>query len=314
MSGTLRATAALIVVTLVWGATFVWMKDATGAVRSVWGQGHDLKGIALFLALRFLLAAVVLAAAFPPCRRHLRHREVWTGGSILGGVLLLGFVLQMGGLLELHPATSAFLTSLYVTFTAILVVAIERRPLNAWITAGVVLATTGAAFINGTPDLNFTLAAWLTLGCALAFALHILATDRITRRLPAPPLTLVSFLVVGAGALALLPAAAWVEGPVPAAALAELAFAPGFIEPLLCSSLLATVLALSLMNRYQRELSPVRAAIIYAIEPVWAALYAVALDQPVERPAWFLFGAGALLAGNLVAEIMPRLRRPVPAR
>lgn len=314
MQPALRATAALIVVTLIWGATFIWMKEATSAVRSVWGEGHDFKGIAAFLALRFLLAALVLAVVFPRCRRHLRHREVWTGGGILGGVLLLGFVLQMGGLLELHPATSAFLTSLYVAFTAILVVAIERRPLNIWITAGVVLATAGAAFINGTPDLNFTPAAWLTLACALAFALHILATDRITRRLPAPPLTLVSFLVVGAGALALLPLAAAAEGPAPPPGLADLVLSPGFLQPLLCSSLLATVLALSLMNRYQRDLSPVRAAIIYAIEPVWTSLYAVALDQPVERPSWFLAGAGALLLGNLLAEIMPRLRRPAPAR
>ena len=60
------------------------------------------------------------------------------------------------------------------------------------------------------------------------------------------------------------------------------------------------------MNTWQRELEPVRAAILYAIEPVWATLVAIGLGQ-AEAGSWLLIGGGSLLLGNLVAELGPLL-------
>jgi drug/metabolite transporter (DMT)-like permease len=71
---------------------------------------------------------------------------------------------------------------------------------------------------------------------------------------------------------------------------------------MLLSSILATVVALSLMNMFQRDLDPVRAAILYALEPVWAALVAIAAGMEHADP-WLWIGGAALLAGNLIAEL-----------
>ena len=66
-------------------------------------------------------------------------------------------------------------------------------------------------------------------------------------------------------------------------------------------------IAITLMNVYQRELDPVRAAILYALEPIWAALAGIAYGMD-RFTSYLLFGGALLLAGNLIAEMRPRTR------
>jgi drug/metabolite transporter (DMT)-like permease len=174
--------------------------------------------------------------------------------------------------------------------------------------AGALLATVGAAYIGGPPQLTFGVGEWLTIACAFVFAVHILVTDVWTKRAAPLPVTLVCFLVVAVGGAATLGLGLGLEGAPEPAKLLELVGQRDFWLPTVLASLLATVLALSLMNLFQRDLDPVRAAIVYAIEPVWASLFGLALgfDEP---SGWLYFGGGALLAGNLVAELGPALLR-----
>ena len=298
------AIAALLVVTVIWGGTFVWMKQALDAIKSVLGPANSNAGISLFMAARFGLAAACVAVFVPSSRRGL-SREVWIGGFWIGLVLFGGFVLQMMGLAEVSPAVSAFLTSLYVLFTAVITAGIERRAPSLALFVGVVLATLGAGFIRGRPELGFNTGEMLTVGCAVLFAAHILVTDRVTKRLLPMPVTLASFAWVSAGGVAmLLPALASKDGPGTAAML-DLAATPAFALPLVLSSVLATVVALSLMNLFQRRLDPVRAAVLYAFEPIWAALFGIAAGT--DRFTTYLWLGGALLlAGNLIAELGQR--------
>ena len=307
MTKTTHATLALLVVTLIWGATLIWMEQGVKAGVAHLGAGHEIKTIALFLSVRFLLAAGILGLVSPASRRDLKLGSVWRGGFAIGFVLFAAFALQMGGLIDLPPATSAFLTSLYVGFTALLVVVLSRRALSRWLVVGVLFASAGAALISGPPTVHFNAPEWLTVACAFLFAIHILVTDRVTKRLPPAAVTLTSFVVVGVSSALLFPVAASHEAFVPLAEVFGLLTTRAFLEPMLLSSVLATVLALSLMNQYQRDLSPVRASIIYAVEPIWAALYSLLLGFGFSEPGWFLFGAAALLCGNLIAELGPRL-------
>ncbi len=294
------ATLALLVVTLLWGWTFVWMKQALLAAEEVVGARGVPAAIGLFVALRFGLALFVLPAARPALLRGL-DGPAWSGGAVLGALLLAGFLLQMLGLEGVSPAVSAFLTSLYVLFTALLQVAVQRRPVGAGMWAGAVLATLGAGFIDGPPHLAFGVPEWLTVACAFVFALHILATDRVTRRADPLAVTWASFAFTAVGGAAVVAWAVARDGGPDTAQLVALASAPAFLVPMVLSAVLATALALSLMNVYQRELAPMRAAILYAIEPIWAAGIAAALGlQPLG--AWLVVGGAALLAGNLVAE------------
>ncbi len=148
------------------------------------------------------------------------------------------------------------------------------------------------------------LAAALVL-CAFVFALHILATERVTRRHAPMPVTLTTFCWVTLGSCATLAIGMRGDGPG-VEALVELALDPAFAQPMLLSSVPATRLALSLMNTWQRELDPVRAAILYAVEPVWATLVATGLGQ-AEAGLWLAIGGGSLLLGNLIAGLGPLL-------
>lgn len=295
------AVIALLAVTLIWGGTFVWMKEGVQAVEAKLGANHLVLGVALFMLLRFGIAAVCMFAFVPAARRGL-DRATWKGGAWIGGLLFAGFALQMFGLGEVSPGVSAFLTSLYVLFTALLTAALTRRGLRPALVVGVLLATLGAGLIRGRPEFAFNRGELLTVGCALVFAVHILVTDRITKRVAPLPVTLTSFVVVALASLALcaIPLAG-TDAPSLEQVL-ELCQTRQFLQPVLLSALLATVLALSLMNVYQREIEPVRAAIIYAFEPIWAVSIGIWAGMDALTP-YLWIGGGMLLAGNLIAEI-----------
>jgi drug/metabolite transporter (DMT)-like permease len=299
-----KAVCALFVVAVIWGGTFVWMKDALAAAEAHLGPGHLVSGLCLFLALRFGAAALIVYALSPAARAR-ATRGAWLYGVWLGALLFVGFGLQMSGLAEVTPAVSAFLTSLYVLFTAALSALAAGGRLRTSLVVGALLATIGAGLIRGRPEPTLSTGEWLTIASAVAFAIHIVATDRATRSHDPMAITFTSFAVVfGLTALAFLVARFGGDDP-PEAALAGLVASREFLVPLALTTVLATVVALTLMNVFQRELSPVRAAILYAFEPIWATIFGIATGHDA-LTAWFLFGGAALLAGNLIAELGAR--------
>ena len=308
-----KALLAILLVTVIWGWTFVWMKQATSA-GSAWlsafaptcapGAEFEQIGascvIGTFMALRFCASVLLLALLSRRARAGLDAAS-WRGGLLLGSLLLGGFLLQMFGLQSVSASVSAFLTSLYVLFTAAITAWQTRSAPLPRLVAGALLATLGAAYIGGPPQVAFGIGEWLTIASALVFAFHIVYTDRITKRVDPLPITLASFVVVAVGSLATA-AFAFTNAQAPELAqIAVLLADAEFLVPLACSTVFATLLAITLMNLFQRELNPVRAAILYALEPVWAALIAIGGGSEVPN-RWLYLGGGALLLGNLVAE------------
>ena len=295
-----RAILALLAVTVIWGWTFVWMKQSLNAAAAVLGHPGGPAVVCLYVGARFALAAVVLA--FWPRARAGLDRGAWRGGFILGALLAGGFLLQMLGLEGVTPPVSAFLTSLYVVFAAVLTVWLHRARPCVSLLIGVLLATFGAGFIEGPPHLTFGVAEWLTVGCAVVFAVHILATDRVTKAHPPLAVTLAMFVWTAVlSALGFAVAFGFSRAPQ-IAPVFSLLRVPAFVVPLILASTLATVVALTLMNVFQRELDPVRAAILYALEPIWTTLVAAAIGFGLPH-FWLWIGGGALLAGNLIAEL-----------
>lgn len=311
-----RPELAILLVTLIWGAAFVWMKQALdageawhvdrapGAARD---GTHPAAGLALvvglFMALRFAGAALLLALVSRRARQGL-DGAAWRGGLILGGLLVGGFLLQMFGLASIPSSVSAFLTSLYVLFTAASEAVIARRAPRGPLIVGALLATAGAAYIGGPPQVSFGVGEWLTVGSALVFALHIVFTDRITKRVDPVAVTLSSFLVVAGASLGVALLGLASPATPTLADVGALLSMGEFLVPLALTTVLATLVAITIMNLFQRELDPVRAAILYAVEPVWAAL--IALGLGMEAPnRWLFLGGGALLAGNWIAELRP---------
>ena len=303
-----RALLALLIVTIIWGWTFSWMKEAIDAASDLLQSNAMPFVVGLFMSVRFLVAAVVMPIVIPASRKGVQTMAVWRDGGILAAFLFGGFLLQMFGLEGVDPAVSAFLTSLYVAFTAVLTALVDRRLPGRVAVAGVAVVTIGAAFISGPPQLSFGWPEWLTVMCAVLFAGHIVATDRVTKRSPPLAVAWASFVWVGAGSLGLL-AYGWLDrSDISSDAVIALLFTPGFIRPALLAGLLGTLVALTLLTNFQRYLSPIRAAILYSLEPVWASIIAITMGATL-IDGWLLFGGGLLLLGNLWMEIWPRLTR-----
>jgi drug/metabolite transporter (DMT)-like permease len=306
------AILALLSVCVFWGATFLWMKIGVNALREVHPGANSASIGSLFLLLRFALAVVMMPLLLPMVLKRL-DRAAWKWGGLLSVVFSLGFFLQIFGLTQadVAPGMSAFLTSLYVVATPLLGALILRKLPPRGVLFGLMPAILGAAFIAGPPTGGLSIGAWATIGCAVAFGGHILLTDHATRKASTLAITFV-MLVCGAGwmaaALLLSGGAALLE---PAALLASLSH-PTVLTMLLLCALFATVIALSVLNRWQKELHPSRAAILYTAEPVFAAIISLAAGYDT-LSGWLFFGAAMILLANLSAELLGRRRARGPA-
>ena len=290
-----QAALGLFFVTLLWGGTFVWMKQAMDSLDAEITQYSTTAVVGVIVSARFFIAFVALIPFSSTARAALSSKEDWEGGLILGGLMLAGFVLQMIGIDSVTPSVSAFLTSLYVVFTAILSIKISDRKPTRMMIVGVALATFGAGFIDGPPHIVWGKGELLTVACALFFALHIIYTDRITKKLNPIAVTSTSFLVLvlGAGTIAIVAG----EG----LAVFESAWQEGVIIPLLCLGLFGSLACILMLNAFQKHLNPTHAAIIYSFEPVWATLYGWQQDM-VDISIWLAMGL-LLLLGNIIVEM-----------
>ena len=175
------ALFSLFGVTLLWGGTFIWMQQSLDAASNLIPTLSENHVAIFFVMMRFVIAGFFLLLLVPKTWVGLGNFEVWKGGLLLGVIVWGGFILQMLGLTEVTPAVSAFLTSLYVVFTALIGVFTGMQKLTRFAIMGVILATFGAGWISGPPQLNFGLGEWLTVACALLFGAHIIATDKVTK-------------------------------------------------------------------------------------------------------------------------------------
>ena len=177
-----KATLALFVVTIIWGCTFLWLKQALDTAEN-YSLGNQTNVVAtLFVTLRFGFAIGLFFIFVPSIKKEIGDYRVWNDGAILSLFMLGGFVFQMIGLDGISPAVSAFLTSLYVLFTALILAWSAGKLQSRSLVIGVILATFGAGFIQGPPQLHYDISEWLTILCALMFAGHIIFTDISTKR------------------------------------------------------------------------------------------------------------------------------------
>lgn len=272
------ADASLLLVTLIWGTTFVVVKEALTAVTP-----------AAFLALRFLLATVALCLVAGPRLRRLSRADL-RGGLLLGLFLFAGFFFQTTGLQTTSASAAAFITGLSVVIVPGLAwLTLGQRPSRAvWV--GVILATVGLALLTLRETPLPQAGDLLVLLCALAFAGHIVATGALAPH--SPPLALTTVQVATVALLSLPLAGPSLTLALPGEVWAAVAF----------TGLGATALVFAVQTWAQRYTSPTHAALIFTLEPVFAALFAALVaGERLTPPA--LVGAALMLAGMLVAEL-----------
>ena len=276
-AGRRRADLALVVAAFFFGTTFLVVQDAV----------EDADPLP-FLAVRFLIAGAVLAvlgrgrAGTPDEMRH---------GVAAGALLFAGYVMQTVGLQYTSPSTSAFITYLLVVFVPLISFAVLRRRPHPLTLVGLALAVAGLVLLTGGADVAFGRGEVLTLGCAVAFAAHIVLLGETAGRHDPVRLTCIQVTFVGLACLAV----SLVTGGLrmPWAAVGAAAFTGVF----------ATALAFFAMVWAQRVVSPSRAALILLLEPVFAALLAWATGDGLSGGA--LVGGTLILAAVVVAEVVP---------
>jgi drug/metabolite transporter (DMT)-like permease len=279
------ADLALLVLTLFWGTTFTVVKAAL-----------EIASPGVFLAARFATAAAVLGAVWL-VRRDRTGASFARHGALLGLFMLAGFVLQTLGLRHTTPARSGFLTGLAVLVVPFLGKFLLGRTvkLASWI--GVVLAVAGLTLLTRpfAEDISaaIRLGDLLTAGCAVAFALQIVYTSEWSPRHPLVPFTLAQVAVTLAGALLL-------------AGLEDRAFdparAPAFAGAVAFTGVFMTAGAFFVMNWGQRHTTAVRAALIFALEPVAAALFSHYVGGEPLGP-WDWAGGGLIVLAVVAGEL-----------
>lgn len=288
----LRADLALALVSCFWGVTFVVVKDAVSHVS-----------VFLFLSLRFLLAAVILGALQYRALPRLRRKEIFAG-ALLGLFMFLGYAFQTSGLVYTTPAKSAFLTASSVVFVPILMALFWRGRLGLWVYTGAGAALAGLYFLTvpGGPAWALNLGDILTLAAAALFAVHIILAGEYTR---SHSLAALSFLQ--AAVTALLASLFCALGAV--AGWQPLRFVPGWpaYSGILITAVFATAAAFTIQLWAQRYTSPSHAAVLFTLEPVFAATTSY-LFSGERLGGRGLLGAFLIGLGILVAE----LKGPAP--
>lgn len=270
---------ALVLVTVVWGITFVQVKDAV--------EIYPLFG---FLALRFAIGSFAL---FPFAAARAR-RVPWKRGALVGallGVLVAGaYAFQTAGLVHTTASGSGVVTGLYVVMTPLLALVLLRRRIEPSTWFAVLLAAAGFGMLSGIPQGSRTGNA-LVLVSALLWAVQIVLMERYAPRFD--PL----FIAIGEMATCL------VCFGVIALALGDLPVPRGWVVwgALLVTGLLASAFAFLVQSWAQQQMSAVRTAVVFALEPVFAAVFGFLLAG--DRLGWLGWGGCAvIMAGIALAE------------
>ena len=293
LSDSTLAHLLLLAVVIVWGATFVLVKDALQDVSPL-----------LFNLLRMTIAFIALAIVN---RRQLRHisRRSLISGLIVGLFLAAGYQFQTAGLALTTPAKSAFITGMVVVFVPLITIVPALRssntPAPSWSAAvGALLAFSGLLLLTtptGTSWHNLFasigLGDVLTLACAIAFAGHLISLSHASTQ-------------VATGQLATLQigvAAALMAITLPLGGHPQLAITPRLLIALAVTSLLATAAAFTIQSWAQQHLPATHTAILLTLEPVFACLTSfLILHERLSRRS--LCGAALILAGIASIELL----------
>jgi len=276
---------ALLFTTIIWGATFP-------ATKAALEQMPPLS----FLCLRFLLGTCLVGAWFLWVRHRLRRqRDVLYASGIATIFLFFGYVLQTVGLRYTSASNSAFLTALYVIIVPLMLRRFDRRVIVATAIAIVGL------WLLVKPSATMNLGDLMTIGCAVAFAAHIVCLEGFTRLFDAPSLLLWQMTAV---TMLFLPMMGWEQAPAGA-------FAPTVV--LLIGLIVTGGLATGAfaVQMWAQQLVPAQqVALVFASEPAYAAwLSWYFLGETLDQQGWI--GSGLILTAVLIGASASEPKQPV---
>jgi len=281
-----------VLATLFWGATFPVMKDAIAEVP-----------VLCFLWIRFALAALLLALLAGSRLKTLGRQGV-RYGVLLGVMLFLAYLFQTFGLEQTTSSNAGFLTGLNVIWVPLLAGPLLRKPPAPASRVGVVMALVGLFLLTWHTPWRLNPGDALVFICSIFVALHVLGLDAWTEGFDGMSLTCVqiaTMAILGLGGSLIFDPVTW-----PAH------WSGSLVAALLITAVLATVFTFWAMTSFQRLTTPTRAALIYTLEPVFAAIFSVWLHgDRLGMTGWF--GGALIVLGMVVAEVWSKPAKLSPA-
>ena len=282
----LKAELLLLVVAINWGLTFPFTKIMLEDVSPV-----------LSVFIRFSITTLLFIIFYPKVLRSF-NKDDYTKGLILGIFLFGGFITQTIGMKYTSASKAGFITGTYILMVPVIQYFISRRlPLAENIT-GVIVASVGLYLLSNTGVSEFNIGDLLVLVCALFFALHIIYLDRYSRieTVNINNLIFTQFLTMLIFSLPMI----WLfDAMTDNGIFLNLSFP--LVSTVMFNSVIATLIGFVLINRYQRFTLPVKAALIYSLEQVFAALFAYLILSEVLTLIQII-GCGLMLFGLAISE------------
>lgn len=279
----------LVFITMLWGGTFLIVHN----VMSVSGPMY-------FVGLRFAAAALFVGLVSMRALPGLTFTEL-KAGVVIGASIMLGYGLQTMGLQSISSSQSAFITALYVPFVPVLQwLVLGRRP-GLMPSLGIVLAFVGLMLLAGPEGgtLHMSEGELVTLISAVAIAGEIILISRYAGKVDVRRVTVVQLAT--ASVLSFLMTIPTQER------------LPDFSWLLLISAIglgaMSAVIQVA-MNWAQKSVSPTRATLIYAGEPVWAGIVGRLAGERL--PGLALLGGALIVTAVVISELKVRRRSTVP--
>lgn len=281
----------LLLVALIWGSTFVIVQKAIAFLEPY-----------SFNSVRFSIAAITLLLIIFLFNRsslsHFSNRNIWISGIILGFWLFLGYGFQTVGLLYTTSSKAGFITGLSVVLVPLFSYLLLKNKLNWQVGISSIIAVLGLYLLTIHNSLSLNTGDGYVLLCAISFALHIVFTGKFASSYNAICLTIIQLLTVALFSfITAIMMEDWQQ-----MFTAKLVQQPEVISALLITSFFATALAFLAQTHFQSFTTPARVALIFAMEPVFAALTAyIMLNERLGSKS--LFGCGLILLGMILSEI-----------
>jgi len=287
---------ALLFVTLLWGATFVIVKESLNDISTM-----------LFITFRFFIASILLLPFIFKKIFSIR-RENLIAGILLGLFLFLGFSTQTVGLKYTTATKSAFITGSIVVMVPILQTIIEKRPPTKGSLIGISLVFLGILFLS-TGDIsianfiselggNFNIGDLLTLICAFFFSLHIVYLDIVSKKYDYLTLVFLQIIVTALFAFAFSFVLSWVNIEQKKIILTDYLW-----FGLIYTAIFATLITTTLQTRFQKEVTPAKAGIIYSFEPIFAGFFAFfILSEKITN--FGIVGSVLIFSGLIISELL----------
>ena len=271
-----------MLVTLIWGATFVTVKNAI----------LDMPPFR-FIAIRFAIACIFLILIYPG-KLKLLNKQTLLAGTLIGLFLFGGYSLQTLGLKYTSASNAGFITGLSVVMVPLFLTIYTKHLPGLFASLGVISATLGLALLSLGPNLSLNTGDLLVLGCAGCFAFHIISVGKFAPTLDATSLAIIQ---IGVVAVASLLVSLTVETQATV-------YTKDVWLGLLITAIPATSLAFLLQTKMQKFTTSTRTAIIFSSEPVFSAIFAYLLAGEM-LTCQGMFGAGLVLLGMLISEFKP---------